>query len=94
MKSIQFEDQYLKKDGDGDLVLKQVPCAFLAADNYCLIYDVKPKVCTEFPNTDRKTSHQISDLTMQNIAVYSAAYNIVEKMKELMPLEHKSNRRA
>ncbi len=94
MKSHQFEDQYLKKDEDGDFVLKEVPCAFLASDNYCLIYDVRPKACKEFPHTDRKKFHQISDLTMKNIAVCPAAYNIVEKMKELMPLEHKSNRRA
>ncbi|MDH7444935.1 YkgJ family cysteine cluster protein [Aquimarina sp. 2201CG14-23] len=94
MKSIQFEDQYLKKDEDGDFVLKETPCAFLAADNYCLIYDVRPKACKEFPHTDRKKFHQISSLTMQNVTVCPAAYNIVEKMKELMPLEHKSNRRA
>ncbi|WP_299901269.1 YkgJ family cysteine cluster protein [uncultured Aquimarina sp.] len=94
MKSHQFEEQYLKKDEDGDFVLQQTPCAFLAADNYCLIYDVRPKACKEFPHTDRKKFYQISNLTMQNVGVCPAAYNIVEKMKATMPLEHKSNRRA
>ncbi|KAA1242419.1 YkgJ family cysteine cluster protein [Aquimarina sp. RZ0] len=94
MKSHQFEDQYLKKDEDGDFVLKETPCSFLAADNYCMIYDVRPKACREFPHTDRKKFYQISNLTMHNVAICPAAYNIVEKMKSLMPLEHKSNRRA
>ncbi|MBQ4822178.1 YkgJ family cysteine cluster protein [Aquimarina sp. MMG016] len=94
MKSHQFEEQYLRKDEDGDFVLQETPCTFLAHDNYCLIYDVRPKACREYPHTDRKKFHQISNLTMQNIAICPAAYNIVEKMKALIPLEHKSNRRA
>ncbi|MDY8138533.1 YkgJ family cysteine cluster protein [Aquimarina sp. 2201CG5-10] len=94
MKSHQFEEQYLKKDEDGDFVLQETPCAFLAADNYCLIYDVRPKGCREYPHTDRKKFHQISDITMHNVAICPAAYNIVEKMKTIISLEHKSNRRA
>ena len=94
MKSHQFEETYLKKDEDGDFVLQETPCAFLASDNYCLIYDVRPKACREFPHTNRKKFHQIANITMHNMSICPAAYNIVEKMKEVMPLEHKSNRRA
>ena len=93
IKSFEFEERYLKKDEDGDFVLQETPCTFLASDNYCLIYDVRPKACREYPHTNRKKFHQISDLTMQNISICPAAYNIVEKMKEILPLEHKSNRR-
>ena len=94
IKSFEFEEKYLKKDEDGDFVLQETPCAFLASDNYCLIYDVRPKACREYPHTNRKKFHQISDLTMQNIAICPAAYAIVEKMKAMLPLEHKSNKRA
>jgi Fe-S-cluster containining protein len=80
-KPQQFIDQYLRIDEDNDYVLQQVPCTFLGADNYCSIYDVRPKACREFPHTDRKKFQQISNLTMKNVAICPAAYNIVEAMK-------------
>lgn len=80
-KPQQFIEQYLRIDEDNDYVLQSVPCTFLAADNYCLIYDVRPKACREFPHTDRKKFQQISNLTIKNVAICPAAYNIVEEMK-------------
>ncbi|HSP11271.1 MAG TPA: YkgJ family cysteine cluster protein [Salegentibacter sp.] len=81
LKPQQFIEQYLRIDEDNDYVLQQVPCAFLAPDNYCLIYEVRPKACREFPHTDRKDFHKISNLTIKNTAICPAAYNIVEEMK-------------
>ncbi|MBU3027640.1 YkgJ family cysteine cluster protein [Zobellia galactanivorans] len=77
-----FIEAYLRIDEDNDYVLQQVPCAFLGADNYCSIYDVRPKACREFPHTDRKKFQQISNLTLKNVAICPAAFNIVEKMKK------------
>jgi Fe-S-cluster containining protein len=85
-KPQQFIDQYLRIDEDKDYVLKSVPCAFLDSDNKCFIYDVRPKACREFPHTDRKKFNQITDLTLLNVAICPAAFNIVEKMKEKLPL--------
>lgn len=81
-KPQQFIDAYLKVDEDNDFVLQKVPCSFLGADNYCSIYDVRPKACREFPHTDRKKFQQISNLTLKNVAICPAAFNIVEAMKE------------
>lgn len=85
-KPQQFIDQHLRIDEDNDYVLKSVPCTFLDAENYCMIYDVRPKACREFPHTDRKKFQQISNLTLQNVAICPAAYNIVEEMKKRLPL--------
>ncbi len=85
-KPQQFIDQYLRIDEDKDYVLKSVPCTFLDSDNKCFIYDVRPKACREFPHTDRKKFNQITDLTLLNVVICPAAYNIVEKMKEKLPL--------
>ncbi|GAA0871180.1 YkgJ family cysteine cluster protein [Gangjinia marincola] len=82
MKPSALVDEYLQLDEDNDYILQSVPCTFLAADNSCLIYDIRPKACTEFPHTDRKKFQQISHLTLKNVAVCPAAFNIVEKMKE------------
>ncbi len=80
-KPQQFIQQYLRVDEEKDYVLQQVPCAFLGADNYCSIYDVRPKACREFPHTNRKKFQQIHKLTLKNIAICPAAYAIVEEMK-------------
>lgn len=82
----QFISQYLRIDEDNDYVLQQVPCAFLDSENYCTIYDVRPKACREFPHTDRKKFQQISNLTLKNTAICPATYRIVEEMKKRLPL--------
>ena len=82
MKVHKFTEQYLMLDEDNDYVLQSVPCTFLGADNYCSIYEVRPKACREFPHTDRKKFQQISSLTLKNVAICPAAYNIVEAMKK------------
>ncbi len=84
MKPQKFIDSYLQIDEDNDFVLQQVPCTFLGADNYCSIYEVRPKACREFPHTDRKKFQQISQFTLKNVAICPAAFNIVEKMKKLV----------
>ena len=81
LKQQKFISQYLRIDEDNDYVLQQVPCVFLGHDNYCSIYDVRPKACREFPHTDRKKFYQINQLTMKNVVVCPAAFNIVEAMK-------------
>ncbi|ETN96796.1 YkgJ family cysteine cluster protein [Zhouia amylolytica] len=85
LKPQQFIDQYLKIDEDNDYILQSVPCTFLGHDNYCLIYDVRPKACREYPHTDRKKFHQITNLTLKNTAICPAAFNIVEEMKKRLP---------
>lgn len=81
MKPGEFIDAYLRLDEDNDFVLQTVPCPFLGEDNYCSIYDKRPKACREYPHTDRKDFHKISSITIRNTAVCPAAYNIVEEMK-------------
>lgn len=82
MKPQKFIQSYLRMDEENDYVLKSVPCTFLGEDNYCSIYDIRPKACREFPHTDRKKFHQITDLTLKNVAICPAAFNIVEEMKK------------
>tara|TARA_R110002051_G_scaffold64139_1_gene116751 strand:+ start:31451 stop:31942 length:492 start_codon:yes stop_codon:yes gene_type:complete len=84
MKPQKFIETYLRVDEENDFVLQQTPCTFLGADNYCSIYDVRPKACREFPHTDRKKFQQISNLTLKNVAICPAAFNIVEEMKKLI----------
>ena len=86
-KPAQFIANYLRVDEDNDHVLQQVPCTFLGEDNYCSIYAVRPKACREYPHTDRKDFHKISNITLKNTAICPAAYNIVEEMKRRIKLK-------
>lgn len=84
MKVHQFISQFLYFDEDNFYVLKTAPCHFLGVDNECMIYDVRPKACREYPHTNRKKFHKISEITMNNIAICPATYNIVEKLKSVI----------
>ena len=81
LKSDKFVSKYLIMDSDNDYVLKQSPCVFLNEDNSCFIYEYRPKACREYPHTNRKDFHKISKITMKNIEICPAAFNIVEKLK-------------
>lgn len=82
MKPNAFEEKYLRTDEDGDKVLQKTPCAFLGSDHYCLIYEVRPKACREYPHTNRKKVYQINHLTRQNTLICPAVQVWIEKMQE------------
>ena len=87
IKVVNFISQYLERDVDDFLVLKTAPCTFFDLnDNTCFIYDVRPKACSEYPHTNRKKFIQITDLTMKNIEICPATYNIIEALKKKLPL--------
>jgi len=83
MKPGDFIDSYLRIDEDKDYVLKSSPCAFLDSENYCTIYESRPKACREYPHTDRKKMVQIVDLTYKNTLVCPAVLEMVERLKEI-----------
>jgi len=84
VKEAAFIDKYLRRDEDGDLVFRELPCPFLDADNYCTIYEQRPKACAEYPHTNRRRFLQLDTLTIKNTEICPAAYDIVEKLKRLM----------
>lgn len=77
----ELTENYLHIDEDGDWVLNSSPCHFLDQDNYCKIYEVRPKACREYPHTDRKNMTQILDLTYRNTLVCPAVAEITERIK-------------
>lgn len=80
-----FVEQYLRIDEDKDYVLKSSPCPFLGDDNYCSIYEGRPKACREYPHTDRKKMVQITELTYKNTLVCPAVLEMVERLKKIFP---------
>ena len=77
IKPAEVVSKYLKMDEDGDYVFRSMPCPFLLSDNYCSIYEARPKACREYPHTDRKRFEQIYKLTVKNSATCPIAYEVL-----------------
>jgi uncharacterized protein len=81
MKPSDFMEQYVLTDEDGDFIFKEHPCPFLLPDNYCMVYENRPKACREYPHTDRKRFYQILQLSHKNCETCPVVYEIFEELK-------------
>ena len=82
MKISDFMQQYILTDEDGDFVFKDHPCPFLLPDNYCMVYENRPRACREYPHTDRKRFYQILPLSHKNCETCPVVYEIFEELKK------------
>ncbi len=82
MKEGVFIETYLRLDEDGDYVVKSTPCAFLGADNFCSIYDVRPSDCERFPYTDEDVLLKRTAITLKNVTFCPAVYVVLERLLE------------
>ncbi|MEM9835255.1 MAG: YkgJ family cysteine cluster protein [Bacteroidota bacterium] len=83
LRPAELIERYMFLDQDGDYVMNTAPCPFLGADNYCSVYEARPKACREYPHTDRKNFHQILGLTLKNTLVCPAVGRVVEQLKQV-----------
>jgi Fe-S-cluster containining protein len=74
---------YLRLDEEGDYVVKQSPCPFLAADNTCNIYEDRPSDCRRYPYTDEDVLLKRVSLTLKNATVCPATFAVLEKLLEI-----------
>lgn len=83
IRPAELVERYLHLDNEGDYVLNVAPCPFLGPDNYCSVYEARPRACREYPHTDRKNMLQLLPLTLRNALVCPAVSWIVERMRTL-----------
>lgn len=83
MKPSAVIESYLRIDDDGDYVFRETPCPFLMPDNYCMVYESRPRACREYPHTNRKRFFQISKLSYENTFVCPAVFDVVEGLKAI-----------
>lgn len=79
-RPVDIVSEYLRVDEDGDYVFKTMPCPFLMSDNYCSIYESRPKACREYPHTDRKKFSQIYHITIKNTQTCPIAYKVLKDL--------------
>lgn len=82
LKPGDFLDQYVVKDEDNDFVFKSHPCPFLLPDNYCMVYESRPKACREYPHTDRNRFIQIMDLSHRNCETCPVVFEIFDNLRK------------
>lgn len=82
MKPHEVVQTYLRVDEDNDYVFQTMPCPFLADDNYCFIYEDRPKACREYPHTDRRKFHQIHKLSIRNAETCPVVHQVIERLKK------------
>jgi uncharacterized protein len=80
MSESELKDTYLRRDEDGDFVVKQSPCPFLGSDNYCSIYEARPSDCHRFPYTDEDVLLKKQQITLKNSTFCPAVYLVLEKL--------------
>lgn len=83
MKPAVFTGKYVVTDEDSDYVFRDHPCPFLMPDNYCMVYENRPKACREYPHTDRKRFYQILSLSHKNCETCPVVFDIFEELKKV-----------
>ena len=81
MKEAEFTERYVVTDEDGDFVFNEHPCPFLLPDNYCLVYENRPRACRWYPHTDQKRFYQILKLSHKNCETCPVVFEIFEELK-------------
>ena len=85
LKPSRVIELYMHLDEDQDYVFNHAPCPFLLDDNYCSVYESRPKACREYPHTDRRRFSQLLSLTLKNCEICPIVYIVTERLKEKLP---------
>ncbi len=80
LKEGAFIEKYLLLDNEGDYVVNSKPCPFLAPDNYCSIYEVRPSDCHRFPYTDEDVFFKRQNITLKNATFCPIVVFVLDKL--------------
>lgn len=85
MKPRDFTAAYLQTDDEGDLIFRELPCPFIAGNNFCIVYEDRPAACREYPHTDRQKIGKYLGPTLKNYSICPIVYLVVEDLKKAIP---------
>jgi Fe-S-cluster containining protein len=86
MSEKDFIKKYLRPHPDYDYLIKTLPCPFLAEDNKCSIYEIRPEGCRTYPPARLQLTDEQLDVIYDNVGICPAVSEIVEKIKEKFPI--------
>jgi uncharacterized protein len=76
----KFRKEYTVTDDDGDTMLRNLPCTFLAGRK-CTIYESRPEDCRAYPHLDKKLFLERLYGIFENYAICPIVYNVIEELK-------------
>jgi Fe-S-cluster containining protein len=79
----EFETKYCEDGEFGKKQIKSVPCMFLGEDNRCTVYEIRPKVCKEYPFLYKKGFLQRTMGVIGNAEVCPIVFNVWENLKDI-----------
>lgn len=82
MTEKDFIKKYLKPHPDYEYLIKTLPCPFLAKDNKCSIYEIRPTGCRTYPPAKLRLTDEQLDVLHDNIGICPAVNEMVDKIKE------------
>jgi Fe-S-cluster containining protein len=80
----KFKEKYIEKDESGDWVNRELPCPFLAKDNKCNIYNIRPRDCRGFPHLHTNDFIKDSEVNLDNITHCPITYSVIENMYKIV----------
>lgn len=75
-----FKDKYIEESLQGQLIVNQMPCHFLAG-TYCTQYEHRFNECRAFPHLTRKNFKDRMFGTLMHYAMCPIIFNVVEELK-------------
>ena len=79
-----FRRKYVLEDIKGELSFNKVPCVFLAEDNRCKVYEIRPASCRDYPHTGSGSFKTRIPLHRLNMNICPATFEIVRRMEKLI----------
>ena len=77
----ELAERYLRVDEDRDTVLRELPWPFLGEDNRCVVYEVRPKACREYPRADQKGMQRLLGIAAKNALLCPAAFLVTQELR-------------
>lgn len=81
MSQDAFEDEYLIKDQDGDIIFRTMPCPFLS-QNSCSVYQSRPNDCKSYPHLHKKEIVFRLMGVVSNYSICPIVFNVYEQLKD------------
>ena len=77
---MEFINDYVTTDEDGDMHFKDLPCQFLA-DKKCSVYDSRPEDCRSYPHLHKKDFLSRLFGVIDNYSICPIVFNVYEELK-------------
>ena len=76
-----FARQYVSQAEDGVLHFTSAPCPFLGADNFCTVYEHRPRACRDYPYLYDKHFRTRTLTMIENTRCCPIVFNVWQELK-------------